>query len=175
MQTGRETTRVALKLCELAAGVALDAHRRAGAPLGHDAVDHLEVGRVLVEHDLKIGGAGAWEVLGAPFDVERLAAGWAGQQGENTFARTVGAKVVPMRQDREVKGKIGQASIGEGRVIAEELQVAVGAGIHRVEGLVVGRDREGQGDIVVAVVAVVANVGRPWNDVTAPDGERVVR
>jgi hypothetical protein len=78
LQTGSETTRVALKLCKLAAGVALDAHRGAGAPLGHDAVDHLEVGRVLVKHDLKVGGADAAEVMRAPFDVERLAAGRAG-------------------------------------------------------------------------------------------------
>src|SRR5437763_6927814 len=75
LQTGRETTRVALILCELAAGVALDPRRRAGAALGQGTVDHCAPGSDLVDNELKIGGAGAWEVLGAPFDVERLAAG----------------------------------------------------------------------------------------------------
>src|SRR5207248_10507808 len=121
LQTGGEAARGALKLCEVAAGVALDPRRRAGAALGQDAVDHLEVGRVLVEHDLKIGGAGAWEVLGAAFDVERLAAGRAGQQGKNAVARTGGEQIVPVRQYREVEGGVGQASIVVARVNAEEL------------------------------------------------------
>ena len=86
--------------------------------------------------------------------------GNAGGQGKDTSPRRDGVLVGLEGEDGVGKPGVGQAATVEVINKAGEAQVAVGAGCGRGVGVAVERDREGQGDDRLAVIRVVADVGR---------------
>ena len=66
------------------------------------AVDHIEASLPLVQPQLKVGSAGPWEILGAPFDVENPIGRTARNRGEDPIATVYGVQILPIREDRVV-------------------------------------------------------------------------
>ena len=82
--------------------VSLHSRRCTEVAIGHCAVDHIEASLPLVQPQLKVGSAGPWEILGAPFDVENPIGRSARNRGEDPIATVYGVQILPIREDRVV-------------------------------------------------------------------------
>jgi hypothetical protein len=130
LQAVHEAARVALILCEKAAGVSLRPNGSAAAGVSIQAtVYDLEVGRILVQTHLKVEDR--WPTCAAELfpelDVKDAAGGGPTYRCEYALpVRTINiVKVGPVRGDQVIHGCRGQASVGERGIITCKLQVAV--------------------------------------------------
>ena len=83
--------------------ISLHSRCRAEVAISHYAVDHIEATTLpLVQPQLKVGSAGPWEILGAPFDVENPVGRSARNRGEDPIATVYGVQILPIREDRVV-------------------------------------------------------------------------
>ena len=151
--------------------------------VGQGTIDHVKACLPLIQPQFEIGRLRiVEEVHSVPFDVKDTVWRSARDRHEDATpvcpgraaAQTyVGAQIIPIREDGVAVACARQASVGEDRGIATELQCTVGVHIRSRVGLIVERIRERQRDGGHAVVAMIADVGRAWHDAPADLSDRI--
>ena len=178
MQTVHQPARVALKLREVRAGIALRAYGSVAAGVSiQAAVDDLEVGRILVQTHLKVEGNAAVKDHFPELDVEDAVG--RGPRYGGKYPLPVGAvrivQVGPIWSNQVGHHRGGQGAIVNGRLVATcKLQVAVGRDVGRSESLIVKGNREGQRDVSRAIIAMVASIGGAGHDGAGGGGNRII-
>jgi hypothetical protein len=84
-------------------------------------VDQVEPRLAFVESSLEISNGNGAEIDRAPLDVEDSVWSAAADRCKDTATCAIGAKIVPVRQDRHIEGAGRQAYVAEGVAVADEL------------------------------------------------------